>query len=61
MANEGDDGRQPLQRGALPIPDQEYPGVVTYDATWIQIDLGDDSHDHLIPPETHFQVAMTRQ
>ena len=28
---------------------------------WVRIDLGDDSHDHLISPETHFAVAMTRQ
>ncbi len=28
---------------------------------WIRIDLGDDAHDHLIPPELHFDVAMTRQ
>jgi hypothetical protein len=28
---------------------------------WIRIDLGDDSQEHLIPPEEHFKVAMTRQ
>jgi arylsulfatase len=28
---------------------------------WIRIDLGDDRTDHVIPPEEHFRVAMTRQ
>jgi arylsulfatase len=28
---------------------------------WVQIDLGADSHDHLITPEQRLHVAMTRQ
>jgi hypothetical protein len=28
---------------------------------WAQIDLGDDDHNHLIPPEAHLQAAMTHQ
>ena len=28
---------------------------------WVQIDLGDDSHDHLITPEDRYTVAMARQ
>jgi arylsulfatase A-like enzyme len=28
---------------------------------WVQLDLGEDSHDHLISPEDRFQVAMARQ
>jgi arylsulfatase len=28
---------------------------------WVQLDLGDDHHSHLIPPEHHLRVAMTRQ
>jgi arylsulfatase len=41
-----------------------------YDATssrftgkieWVQIDLGDDDHDHLIDPEERLRVAMARQ
>ena len=28
---------------------------------WVQIDLGKDSHDHLITPEDRFHVAMARQ
>lgn len=28
---------------------------------WVQIDLGDDSHDHLITPEQRFNLAMARQ
>jgi hypothetical protein len=28
---------------------------------WVQIDLGDDSHDHLIKPEDRLTIAMSRQ
>ena len=28
---------------------------------WVQIDLGDDSHDHLIKPEDRLTVAMAKQ
>ena len=28
---------------------------------WVQIDIGDDSHDHLITPEERFNIAMARQ
>lgn len=28
---------------------------------WVQIDIGDDSHDHLIKPEDRLTVAMARQ
>ena len=28
---------------------------------WVQIDLEQDDHDHLISPEERFQVAMARQ
>jgi hypothetical protein len=28
---------------------------------WVQIDLGKDSHDHLISPEERLRVAMARQ
>jgi arylsulfatase len=28
---------------------------------WVQIDIGDDSHDHLIRPEDRFNIAMARQ
>ena len=27
----------------------------------VQIELGDDSHDHLVTPEDRFKVAMARQ
>jgi arylsulfatase A-like enzyme len=40
-----------------PARDNRFSGEIK----WIQIDLGDDSHDHLIPPEDHYRVAMTRQ
>jgi len=28
---------------------------------WVQLDIGDDDHDHLISPEERWQVAMSRQ
>jgi arylsulfatase A-like enzyme len=28
---------------------------------WVQIDLGDDNHDHLIDPDERFRIAMARQ
>ena len=28
---------------------------------WVQIDLGDDNHDHFIDPEERQRVAMARQ
>jgi hypothetical protein len=29
--------------------------------TWVQIDLGDDDHDHFIDPEERLRIAMARQ
>lgn len=31
------------------------------DIGWVQIDLGDDDHDHLITAEDRFRIAMARQ
>jgi hypothetical protein len=28
---------------------------------WVQIDIGNDDHDHLIKPEDRLMVAMARQ
>jgi arylsulfatase len=28
---------------------------------WVQIDLGDDDHNHLITPEERFKIALARQ
>ena len=28
---------------------------------WVQLDVGDDDHDHLIDPEERLRVAMARQ
>ena len=28
---------------------------------WVQIDIGDDSHDHLIKPEDRITLAMGKQ
>jgi arylsulfatase A-like enzyme len=43
--------------GDYPARGNAYAGRIR----WIRIDLGDDSQEHLIPPEEHFKVAMTRQ
>ncbi len=47
-----------VQRSVLPIPDQPGFGLVTYD---VQIDLGDDSHDHLIDMAEVIKIAMATQ
>jgi hypothetical protein len=28
---------------------------------WVQIDLGEDDHDHLITSEQRFKITMARQ
>ena len=33
----------------------------TGDIAWVQIDIGDDSHDHLISPEDRLHIALTKQ
>ena len=37
--------------------DNEFTGTVN----WVQIDIGDDDHDHLISPEERFRLAMAKQ
>jgi hypothetical protein len=37
--------------------DNEFSGEVS----WVQIDLEQDNHDHLVSPEECFKVAMARQ
>jgi len=33
----------------------------TCEIEWVQLDIGEDSHDHLITPEQRFNLAMARQ
>jgi arylsulfatase len=33
----------------------------TGEIEWVQLDIGEDSHDHLITPEERFNLAMARQ
>jgi len=40
-----------------PTQESEFTGKIK----WVQIDLGTDSHDHLITPEQRLHLAMTRQ
>jgi arylsulfatase len=37
--------------------DSRFTGTIK----WVQIDVGDDDHDHLIDPEEHLRIAMARQ
>jgi arylsulfatase A-like enzyme len=37
--------------------DSHFTGTIK----WVQLDIGDDDHDHLISPEERWQVAMSRQ
>ncbi|HEX4394068.1 MAG TPA: arylsulfatase, partial [Mycobacterium sp.] len=48
---------------AMPVFENyaEPHGRFTGTIRWAQIDLGDDDHSHLIPPEAHLQAAMTHQ
>jgi hypothetical protein len=39
-----------------PAGDNAFTGTIN----WVRIDLGTDSHDHLIDPEQLFHFAMTR-
>jgi arylsulfatase A-like enzyme len=52
----GDDVGSPVS------PDYGVTGnAFSGDVSWVQIDLEDDDHDHLITPEERFTVAMARQ
>jgi arylsulfatase len=36
-------------------------GRFTGTINWVQLDLGDDAHDHLVDPEHAMHVAMSLQ
>jgi arylsulfatase A-like enzyme len=48
---------------ASPVSDDYTPQESTFNGVvdWVQIDLGDDDHTHLITPEQRLQVAMSKQ
>jgi arylsulfatase A-like enzyme len=48
---------------AMPVFENyaEPHGRFTGTIKWAQIDLGDDDHSHLIPPEAHLEAALTHQ
>jgi arylsulfatase len=52
----GVDGASPVSDD-YPAGDNQFTGTVQ----WVRLDLGGDDHSHLIPPEQHLKVAMTRQ
>lgn len=48
--------------GSPGSPDYGPPGnKFTGQIDWVQIDIGDDNHDHLIKAEDRFNIAMARQ
>jgi hypothetical protein len=47
---------EPLSSSAT-VTDNKSSGEVD----WVQIDLGDDNHDHMIKPEDRMNLAMARQ
>jgi hypothetical protein len=51
-----------LDAGSPASPDYGPTGnKFTGEIKWVQIDVGDDNHDHLIRPEDRFNIAMARQ
>jgi arylsulfatase len=52
----GSDGGSPASPDYGP-KDNEFNGEIA----WVQLDIGDDDHDHLITPEERFNLAMARQ
>ena len=42
---------------------EDYPDNLAFTGRihWVQLDIADDSQDHLISPEDRLRVAMTRQ
>jgi len=64
------DGPTPPTRLATSAADTGSPASPDYGPTgnrftgeieWVQLDIGEDSHDHLITPEQRFNLAMARQ
>jgi arylsulfatase A-like enzyme len=58
----GDEGMDLGTDTGSPVTD-EYEGRDRYPGTiqWVQIDVGEDNHSHLITPEQRFHVGMSRQ
>ena len=52
----GSDTGSPASPG-LRADRQRFTGEIE----WVQLDIGEDSHDHLITPEQRFNLAMARQ
>ena len=50
------------ESGTTVTPDYSADGSrFTGKIKWVQIDLGDDDHDHFIDPEERLRVTMARQ
>jgi hypothetical protein len=44
-----------------PVSDDTPPGRFTGTVNWVKLDLGADSHDHLVDPDHLMSVAMSLQ
>ena len=44
-----------------PVSADAPTGRFTGTINWVQLDLGDDAHDHLVDPEQAMSVAMSLQ
>ena len=50
------------ESGTTVTPDYTTHGSrFTGKINWVQIDLGDDDHDHFIDPDERLRIAMARQ
>ena len=47
----------PVEYIAIAFPGNKFSGEID----WVQIDIGEDSHDHLITPEERLNIAMAKQ
>jgi arylsulfatase len=63
MAFSGDETCDVGMEGGSPVSTDYGPtgNAFTGEVNWVQIDLEQDDHDHMITPEQRFQVAMARQ
>jgi arylsulfatase len=62
MAFSADEGIDVGSDGGSPASPDYGPAGNRFngDIAWVRLDVGDDDHDHLIPPEDRFLLAVTR-
>ena len=50
-----------VRHGGQPPTTRPHTSRFTGRIHWVQIDLGDDDHDHFIDPDERLRIAMARQ